>query len=49
MCLPVQDFSDQSDIDLNLSIKTIDQELANKYNLNFEEQVWIEQNIKAMD
>lgn len=48
-CLPVQDFSDQSDIDWNLSIKTIDQELANKYNLNFEEQVWIEQNIKAMD
>ena len=48
-CLPVQDFSNQSDIDWSLSIKTIDQELANKYNLSFEEQVWIEQNIKEMD
>lgn len=47
--VPLQDFTGESDIDWNKSIKEIDIQLYNKYGLNKEEIEYIENKIKEMD
>lgn len=47
--VPLQDFTEQSDIDWTQTIHEIDQQLYAKYNLNDEEIAFIESNIKQMD
>ena len=47
--VPVQDFSDNSDIDWNETTCSIDQQLYSKYSLTTEEIEFIEQNIKPMN
>ena len=46
--VPLQDFSDQSDIDWTQSISNIDKQLYKKYGLNDEEIRYIEENVKEM-
>ncbi|MBD3628745.1 Eco57I restriction-modification methylase domain-containing protein [Cyclobacterium sp.] len=46
--VPLQDFSQKSDIDWNKSIPEIDQQLYTKYGLNEEEIAFIERMIKPM-
>ena len=46
--VPLQDFTDKSDIDWNKSISEIDQQLYKKYGLNVEEVSFIESMIKPM-
>ena len=46
--VPLQDFSDNSDIDWNKSIPEIDKQLYAKYNLADEEIVFIDRAIKEM-
>ena len=46
--VPLQDFTNQSDIDWSQSIQNIDQQLYKKYNLTPEEITYIEQTIKPM-
>lgn len=46
--IPNQDFTNQSDIDWNKSIREIDQQLYTKYNLTEEEIEFIEKMIKPM-
>lgn len=48
MFVPLQDFSEQSDIDWSQSIANIDQQLYKKYNLTEEEIAYIEKTIKPM-
>lgn len=47
--IPTEDFSKDSDIDWNKSIKEIDEQLYKKYELSDEEIKFIEDNVKAMD
>ena len=47
--VPMQDFTEQSDIDWTQSIENIDQQLYKKYNLNQEEIDFIEEKVQAMD
>ncbi len=47
--VPLQDFSDKSDIDWSKSIKDIDQCLFEKYKLSQEEIDFIETNVKEME
>ncbi len=46
--VPIQDFSDKSDIDWSQSVADIDKQLYRKYGLNEEEQEFIEKMIKPM-
>ncbi|MBP4133474.1 Eco57I restriction-modification methylase domain-containing protein [Gallibacterium anatis] len=47
--VPLQDFTDQSDIDWNKSIPEIDQQLYKKYGLDENEIAFIEEKVKAME
>lgn len=47
--VPMQDFTEQSDIDWTQSIENIDKQLYKKYNLNQEEIDFIEEKVQAMD
>ena len=47
--VPVQDFSDDSDIDWSKSIHDIDLQLYRKYGLSAEEVAFIEKNVKEME
>ena len=47
--VPLQDFTDKSDIDWNKSIPEIDRQLYKKYNLTEEEIAFIESMIKPME
>lgn len=47
--VPLQDFSEHSDIDWSQSISNIDQQLYKKYNLSDEEIAYIESTIKPME
>ena len=47
--IPLQDFTEKSDIDWNKSIPEIDRQLYNKYNLTEEEIGFIEKMIKPMN
>ena len=49
MNVPIQDFTDKSDIDWSKSIPEIDQQLYKKYNLTEEEINFIESKIKPME
>ena len=46
--VPLQDFTDKSDINWNTSIHEIDQQLYKKYNLSDDEIAFIEKNVKEM-
>lgn len=48
-CVPLQDFTPNSDIDWSQSITNIDQQLYKKYNLTPEEINYIEATIKSLD
>lgn len=48
-CIPLQDFTDKSDIDWSSSISKIDQQLYRKYGLSEEEINFIETKVKPMD
>lgn len=47
--VPMQDFTDKSDINWNTSISDIDKQLYKKYNLTDEEIAFIETNVKEME
>lgn len=47
--VPMQDFTENSDIDWNLSVSEIDKQLYKKYNLTQEEIDYIERTIKPME
>lgn len=47
--VPVQDFTDQSDIDWSKSISEIDKQLYKKYNLSEDELHFIEDKVKPME
>jgi len=47
--IPLQDFSEKSDIDWSKSISEIDKQLYTKYNLSAEEIVFIEEHVQPMD
>ena len=47
--VPMQDFSDNSDINWNVDRLMLDQQFYNKYNLTLHESTWIEDHIKEMD
>lgn len=47
--VPLQDFTNNSDIDWSKSISEIDQQLYAKYGLSKEEIDYIEENVKSMD
>lgn len=47
--VPIQDFTEKSDIDWNESISKIDEQLLKKYNLTLEEQEHINSKIKSME
>ena len=47
--VPLQDFTEKSDIDWNKSIKEIDEKLYEKYGLSREEIDFIESMIKPME
>lgn len=46
--IPIQDFSNKSEIDWSKSISEIDQQLFKKYKLSKEEIAFIEENVQAM-
>lgn len=46
--IPLQDFTDKSDINWNTSIADIDQQLYKKYGLSQEEIDFIETHVKEM-
>lgn len=46
--IPLQDFTDNSDIDWSKSIPEIDQQLYKKYNLSAEEIAFIEEKVQPM-
>ena len=46
---PLQDFTENSDIDWSKSISEIDQQLYKKYNLTEEEIAFIETHVREMD
>lgn len=47
--IPLQDFTNNSDIDWSKSIKDIDEQLFKKYNLTSSERKYINNNIKDMN
>ena len=47
--VPMQDFTDKSDIDWSVSIANIDKQLYKKYGLSEEEIAFIENNVKEME
>jgi superfamily II DNA or RNA helicase len=47
--IPLQDFTNNSDIDWSKSISEIDQKLYEKYKLTFEEIAFIEEKVQPMD
>lgn len=47
-CVPLQDFTDNSDIDWSKSTAEIDKQLYKKYGLSQEEINFIEKNVKEM-
>ena len=47
--IPLQDFTDKSDIDWSKPVAEIDQQLYKKYNLTQEEIDFIEKSIKPME
>lgn len=47
--VPLQDFTDKSDIDWSQSIHDIDQQLYRKYGLSDEEIQFIEEKVKSME
>ena len=47
--IPMQDFSNQSDINWSLSSSEIDKQLYDKYGLNEKERAFIEKIIKPME
>lgn len=47
--VPLQDFTEKSDIDWTKSIREIDKQLYKKYNLSKEETDFIETNVKEME
>ena len=47
--IPLQDFTDKSDIDWSKSISEIDKQLYKKYNLTQEEIDFIEKTVKPME
>lgn len=47
--VPMQDFTDKSDIDWSVSIANIDKQLYKKYGLSEKEIVFIENNVKEME
>lgn len=47
--VPLQDFTDESDIDWSKSIKEIDQQLYKKYELSEDEIAFIEEKVQPMD
>jgi type II restriction endonuclease len=47
--VPLQDFTENSDIDWSQSVAGIDRQLYRKYGLNAEETAFIESKVKAMD
>ena len=47
--IPIQDFTNRSDIDWSKSISEIDQQLYKKYGLSQEEIAFIEENVQPMD
>jgi hypothetical protein len=47
--VPLQDFTDESDIDWNKTIKEIDMQLYKKYDLDQQEIEYIEDKIKEMN
>lgn len=47
--VPLQDFTERSDIDWSKSIPEIDQQLYKKYGLSSEEIGFIETHVKEMD
>ena len=49
VCIPIQDFSESSDIDWNTSIANIDKQLYKKYGLSEEEIYFIESKVKEME
>ena len=49
MCIPLQDFTSNSDIDWSQSLADIDRQLYAKYKLTGDEINYIESNIKSMD
>lgn len=48
-CVPLQDFSESSDIDWDTSIANIDRQLYSKYRLSEEEINFIESKVKEME
>ncbi|MGN0193789.1 MAG: Eco57I restriction-modification methylase domain-containing protein [Pseudoramibacter sp.] len=48
-CIPMQDFSSNSDIDWSKPVAEIDQQLYAKYGLSDEETAFIEEKVQAMD
>jgi type II restriction enzyme len=49
ICVPIQDFTNNSDIDWSVSISDIDKQLYKKYGLSGEEIDFIETNVKEME
>lgn len=47
--VPLQDFTDKSDIDWSVSIANIDKQLYKKYGLSEEEITFIETHVKEME
>ena len=47
--IPLQDFTDESDINWNTSVANIDKQLYKKYDLTNEEIAFIETNVKEME
>lgn len=47
--VPLQDFTDKSDIDWSVSIANIDKQLYKKYGFSEEEIAFIENNVKEME
>lgn len=47
--IPLQDFTDKSDINWSVSIANIDKQLYKKYGLSEEEIAFIENNVKEME
>ncbi len=48
-CVPLQDFTESSDIDWSASINNIDRQLYSKYSLSEEEINFIESKVKEME
>lgn len=48
-CVPLQNFTNNSDIDWSQSIAQIDQQLYKKYGLNEKEIAFIEEKVRAME